>query len=61
MKRKAEMRAAAKMAAEGDPRNEDDTETIEKADRLRAMVRIKKLVNRNILSSLNAQWLTQSL
>ena len=55
------MRAAAKMAAEGDPRNEDDTETIEKADRLRAMVRIKKLVNRNILSSLNAQWLTQSL
>ena len=61
MKRKAEMRAAAKMAAEGDPQNEDDTETIEKADRLRAMVRIKKLVNRNILSSLNAQWLTQSL
>lgn len=40
MKRKAEMRAAAKIAAEGDPQNEDDTETLEKADRLRAMVRI---------------------
>ena len=40
VKRKAEMRAAAKMAAEGDPQNEDDTETLEKADRLRAMVRI---------------------
>ena len=40
MKRKAEMRAAAKMAAEEDPQNEDDTETLEMADRLRAMVRI---------------------
>lgn len=40
VKRKAEMRAAAKIAAEEDPQNGDDTETSEKADRLRATVRI---------------------
>ena len=39
VKRKAEMRAAAKMAAGEDAEDENATETLEKADRLRAMVR----------------------
>ena len=41
VKRKAEMRAAAKIAAGENPQNEDTTETLEKADKLRAMVRIQ--------------------
>lgn len=41
MKRKAELRAAAKMATGEDGENEDAAEIAEKADRLRAMVRIQ--------------------
>ena len=54
VKRKAEMRAAAKMAAGEDPQNEDDaTETSEKADRLRAMVRIQLNISTGIKTVLN--------
>ena len=41
MKRKAEMRAAAKMAADEDQQNDEDTtEVQEKADQRRALVRV---------------------
>ena len=39
VKRKADMRAAAKMAAGEGAEDENATEMLEKADRLRAMVR----------------------
>ena len=44
VKRKADMRAAAKMTAGGDAEDENATEMLEKADRLRAMVRTQLTV-----------------